>query len=180
MNMKIKTLCFGFLFLMPTCLMAQSMKSDQVNRYNASGQKEGYWVEDRGFDRIETYYENGQKNGIFKSYTKGPVPTLKFFGEYHNDNKTGIWYYFDEQGHLLFTENSIDTNTDTVNLYDKITYVYQKRSFTKDFYPNGKIRSEGIVLWDADDDIELGDFKEFGKWKYYDEAGNLIETKVFK
>lgn len=178
--MKIRIIYIGILFLMPTYVFAQSVKTAQINQYNSKGQKEGYWIEDRGFDRIETYYCNGKKSGLFKSYTKDNIPTLKFFGAYHNDKVTGKWYYFDEWGRLLFTESNITPNRDTVTLYGERKYVYRNKSYTTDYYPSGQIKREGIVLWDDEGDIESGNFHEYGEWKYYDEDGNLIETKIFK
>ena len=45
-------------------------------------------------------------------------------------------------------------------------------------YPNGVIESEGILLWEIS---SQSDFTwEYGEWKYYDQTGKLIKTKVFK
>lgn len=164
--------------MLPICLMAQSGKSNQINQYNASGKKEGYWVEDRGFDRIETFYRNGQKTGIFKSYTKSQPSTLRYFGEFDDDKCTGKWYRFDEDGRLSIIQYDFDVNTIPVILYDNYEYTYPNKCYSVSYYPSGLKRCEGILFWDESSDSD--DTKEYGEWKYYDEDGNLTETKIFK
>ena len=62
--MKVRIVWISFFLLLPSLLFAQKGYNDKINRYNDKGQKEGYWIEDRGSDRIETYYENGKKTGL--------------------------------------------------------------------------------------------------------------------
>ena len=176
--MKIKFFCFCLLFLSPFNLSAQKEKLEKINQFNSKGQKEGYWIEDRGYDRIETYYKNGLKTGIFKSYTKKEPSTLRYFGEYLDDKEVGTWYRFGDNGTLNIQQSEFAINTDPVILYDDHPYIYPNKCYTIIYYPNGIIKCEGILLWD--EDTELDDVKEFGEWKYYDETGNLIETKFFQ
>jgi len=161
---------------MPFFIHAQKGYIDKINQFNDREKKEGYWKEDRGFDTIELYYKNGQKSGVFKSYSKKGV--LSSFGEYIDDKKTGIWYYFGDKGHLMMIQKDFSINTDTVILDNKKKYVYPHKCYIVSYYPNGVIKEEGILLWN--DDPEMDDSREFGEWKYYDETGVLIKTKEFK
>lgn len=175
--MKIKLIFIVFTFLIPAFLSAQKNPKDQINQYNSNGEKEGYWVEDRGFDIIETYYRNGRMSGVFKSYTTTEPKTLRYFGEFEDGEVVGKWYHFDSNGQIWIQQMDFGVNTDTVILYDNVKFVYPHKCRTKIYYPNGLIKSEGILLWD--EDPELDDVREYGEWKYYDEEGNLIETKNF-
>ncbi|MBX9188463.1 hypothetical protein HCG69_10315 [Bacteroides sp. K03] len=161
--------------LMSFCVCAQKEYNDKVNKRNNKGQKEGYWIEDRGFDTIELYYQNGRKSGVFKSYSK--KGTLDAFGEYTDGRKSGTWYYFGDRGHLEMIQKDFKINTDTVSLDNNARYIYPYKCYTITYYPNGIVQNEGILLWD--EDSELDTVREYGEWKYYDESGKLIRTKVF-
>ena len=175
--MKIKLIFIVFTILIPAFLSAQKNPKDQINQYNSNGEKEGYWVEDRGFDIIETYYRNGRMSGVFKSYTTTEPKTLRYFGEFENGKLIGSWYLFYEDGHILSKETDFAKNTDSVVLYNNVKFVYPNKCYTYSFYPNGQIKSEGVLLFDESPDLD--DTREYGEWKYYDEEGNLIETKNF-
>lgn len=174
--MKVRIVWISFFLLLPSLLFAQKGYNDQINRYNDKGQKEGYWIEDRGSDRIETYYENGKKTGLFKSYSKSTPSTLRYFGEFADDKMVGLWYSFADKGHLFQIDSDFGEIRDTIRLKGNVTYYAPFKCHTKFFYPNGKIRSEGTLLYG--DDPQL-DGQEYGEWKYYDKNGNLTETKYF-
>lgn len=163
-------------FLMPFCIHAQKDYMNKVNQLNSKGQKEGYWIEDRGFDTIELYYKDGQKSGLFKSYSKKGV--LSAFGEYINGEITGIWYYFGDRGHLIMVQKDFSINADTIILENGRKYFYPRKCYTISYYPNGIMEEEGILLWN--DDPEMDDVQKYGEWKYYDETGSLVKTKQFK
>lgn len=178
-GMKNKKLFkFIFVLLLITFQHAFSQKSyvDKVNQLNNKGQKVGYWIEDRGYDTIELYYKNGQKSGVFKSYSKKGI--LSAFGEYVNGEITGTWYYFGDKGHLMMIQKDFSINTDTVILDNKKKYVFPHKCYTITYYPSGVIQEEGVLLWNTDP--EMDDVRKYGEWKYYDETGRLINTKGFQ
>lgn len=161
---------------MPFYVHAQKSYIDKINQFNDKGQKEGYWTEDRDFDTIELYYRNGQKSGVFKSYSK--KGTLLSFGEYIDGKITGTWYYFGDKGHLMMIQKNFNINTDTVIIDNKKKYLYPYKCYTISYYPSGIIKEEGILLWN--DDPIMDDSREYGEWKYYNEKGELIRTKEFR
>ena len=162
-------------FLMPIYLFGQKGYVDKINQFNPKGQKEGYWIEDRGFDTIELYYKNGRKSGVFKSYSK--QGTLSAFGEYLDGQITGTWFYFGDKGHLMGIQRNFMVNKDTVILDSGKRHLYPYKCYSIRYYPNGNIKAEGILLWN--DDPEMDDVREYGEWKYYDEIGKLVKTEQF-
>ena len=161
--MKVRIVWISFFLLLPSLLFAQKGYNDQINRYNDKGQK-------------EAYYENGKKTGLFKSYSKSTPSTLRYFGEFADDKMVGLWYSFADKGHLFQIDSDFGEIRDTIRLKGNVTYYAPFTCHTKFFYPNGKIRSEGTLLYG--DDPQL-DGQEYGEWKYYDKNGNLTETKYF-
>lgn len=174
--MKNVILFICFLFLNSISSFAQKDSLNEMNQLNSKGQKEGYWVEKSEYDTIELYYKKGKKSGLFKSYSK--KGTLSAFGEYAENIITGIWYYFGNEGHLDMIQKDFKTNTDIVLLDNGEKYLYPYKCYTILYYPNGKIKREGVLLWD--EDPELDTVHEFGEWKYYNEEGKFIRIENFK
>jgi antitoxin component YwqK of YwqJK toxin-antitoxin module len=143
------------------------------NKTDKPGKKFGLWIEDDGL--TETYYKNGLKHGIYKKYF--PINgKLQGFGEFRNGRSVSNWYHFDEQSKLLMIEKNITKNTDiTVTQDDGKKVKLSDKSYITLYYPNGIVREEGIAVYN--DDAQIG-FYKFGLWKYYDETGNLIKTKI--
>lgn len=174
--MKMKVLLIVLLVLVfNTNMFGQKEYVGKVNQFNNNGNKEGYWVEKHEGNTFELYYRNGLKSGIFKSYSK--TGTLSSFGEYTNGEITEIWYYFGDEGHLLMMQKDFSTNKDTVILDNGKKYLYPHKCYAIFYYPSGIIEAEGGLLWN--DDPEMDDAYEYGKWKYYDETGKLIKTEQF-
>lgn len=147
-----------------------------INQYNANGQKEGFWREkiDEG-TIFELYYINGKRSGVFKYFSgKG---ALISFGEYKDGKEIGTWYFFNDKGFLEFIQKDFGPNTQPI-LSDGEEFVLPYRCYHISYYPNGVIESEGILLWEIS---SQSDFTwEYGEWKYYDQTGKLIKTKVFR
>lgn len=158
-------------------IFAQKGYAEKTNQLNDRGHKEGLWQEVvHTYWRTETYYKDGIKSGIFREYnTKGE---LTCFGEYTDNYISGTWYYFGDYGHLMSIQKDFSVNTDTVILDSKKQYVYPHKCYMISYHPNGIIKDEGVLLWN--EDPELDDTREYGEWKYYDESGELIKTKLFK
>lgn len=68
---------------------------------NNQKQREGKWVfySESGLELSITYYENGKRTA--HSIVKYPNGTLRYVGEYENDQMIGIWKYYDEKGNLI-------------------------------------------------------------------------------
>ena len=153
----------------------QIKDASQINQYNADGKKDGFWKEDLGYQFEETYYHNGLKNGIFKAYRNGK---LSYFGEYKNGGMCGTWYYFDDFGGLVGIQKEFQKNDKLIPAVHRASGIAEEQCYTISFYPNGVKESEGILLWDESPESDMT--FEYGEWKYYDEQGNLIKTKIFK
>lgn len=71
---------------------------------NMYGNREGLWVAyyEDGTKWSETYYSNGIKSG--HSVTFFPSGTIRYVGEYKNDERVGTWKFYDETGKLTSEE----------------------------------------------------------------------------
>lgn len=161
-----------------TNLNAQKEFEGKVNLRNTKGQKEGLWKEEEETDTkfyTLTYYENGIKNGVYREYQFNKLFVL---GEYIKGKMTGTWYYFGDYGHLTMIQKDFQTNTYQTPTMHHVQGLCPFRCYCIDYYPNGNKKSEGLLLWDED---PQSDFTfEYGEWKYYDENGKLMSTKIFK
>lgn len=146
--------------------------NNNINQLNDEGKKEGLWIEYNGL--ITAYYKNGVKDGVFIYYNR-KYGRVHAFGEYKQDFPSGTWYYFNDEGILLFTETNIEKNTKYTRMRDdgvEITPLFT--SYLVEYYPNGYKKAEGRVLYD--EDVEIVNYKT-GTWKYYDKQGKLVQTK---
>ena len=173
MQLKILfSIIIYFLIVFPTCSQVDSTNNDDINLLNSNGQKIGLWIENNGLN--EVYYKDGKRNGIFKSYYR-KNGRLSGFGEYLNGNRTGTWYYFNENSQIVMIESEISNNVDLQILRDDGELVTPEfKSFVSLYYPNGVIKEQGIAFYN--EDIEI-DFYKYGTWKYYDQSGNLLKTE---
>jgi antitoxin component YwqK of YwqJK toxin-antitoxin module len=86
------------------------------------------------------YYDNG---------------IMKYEGNWKNENKSGKWSSFHENGNPWSETHYNDGIKD---------------GKTTSWYPNGVKRFEGFYKND----------KRYGKWSFWDEEGNLIQEEVFE
>jgi antitoxin component YwqK of YwqJK toxin-antitoxin module len=173
MQLKIiSNLLIYFLIVFPSYTQVDSTSNDNINHLDSNGQKIGLWIENDGLN--EVYYKDGKRNGTFKSYSK-KNRRLSGFGEYTNGKRTGVWYYFNENGQIDMLESDISTNDDLQILRDDGELVTPKfKSLLSFYYLNGEINEQGVALYD--EDIEI-DFYKYGTWKYYDQEGNLLKVE---
>jgi antitoxin component YwqK of YwqJK toxin-antitoxin module len=70
-----------------------------------NGERNGLWVSfyDNGTKWSESYYINGKRHG--HSITFFPNGQIRYIGEYLNDEKTGSWKFYTEDGILQKEEN---------------------------------------------------------------------------
>ncbi len=178
MKHKLKLIYLIWFFVYLSSCQAQTNSNSNLanctdcNLKNAQGKKYGLWIEAKG--NTEIYYKNNLRDGLYKMYNRknGKVLCL---GEFKEGNKSGKWFFFNESSHLLFTEENIKENKEYTKTGDDGVKVTPKfTSYVKNYYLNGMIKEEGQVLYD--EDIEI-DFYKTGIWRYYDNEGNLKETK---
>jgi antitoxin component YwqK of YwqJK toxin-antitoxin module len=159
-------------------MFAQKGYAEKINQLNEKGQKTGLWKEDtNNYWRTETYYQNGKKNGLFKSFSISRGE-LSCFGEYKNDIITGTWYYFGDFGHLTTIQKNFKKNDKPIPAEHRAQGVCPYQCYCINYYPNGAIKSEGILLYVEDPESDLT--FEYGEWKYYADTGELTTTKIFK
>jgi antitoxin component YwqK of YwqJK toxin-antitoxin module len=156
----------------------QNEYADKINQYDNNGQKEGFWSDTIDGEIIQCYYKNGVRSGVYKWYSS--TGNLFCFGEFENGQMSGTWFYFDvSTGHLWFIFKNFEPNTDTIYNDLNEAFVPDHKCYSISYHLNGNIEDEGTILWYEGDDPTSDLFIEYGEWKYYDEDGNLIKTKIF-
>lgn len=167
-----------FCFILNINLPAQKGYAERINQLNEKGQKTGLWKEDANKHwRTEIYYQNGKKNGLYKSFSI-PKGELSYFGEYRNDTISGTWYYFGDFGHLIMVQKNFKKNDKKFSIKNRAQSIPPFQCYCVIYHPNGIKASEGILLWE--DDPESDTAFEYGEWKYYTDTGALTKTKIFK
>ena len=147
-----------------------------INRHNSKGQKEGLWISDLGYLTSFCWFLDGKREGVrFAWYHySNTVDQIEYF---HQDS-SALYIGIDEQGHVLgimFCENN---NEFSIMNLDASFYMPDYKGYSKHFYPNGQLESEGFQVWNRGDDIVFGNFVKCGIWKYYDQNGR-ITTKEY-
>ncbi|MEG2071072.1 MAG: hypothetical protein RR034_06835 [Bacteroidales bacterium] len=96
--------------------------------------EEDHYAQDMLHGSCTTYYLNkelcsvsnyidGKLNGVYESYYMGHIPAAK--GLYHNNLKTGMWDFFDEQGNI---RKSIDYSGRELKTF---VYIYNGKNAQK-------------------------------------------------
>lgn len=144
------------------------------NLFDSLGRKNGFWIDGTITKPTwQGYYMHGKMDGLYKQYyTNG---ALMMIGYYKEDTLTGKSMGFDDQGRLIFTEDSIQLSDITFRSDSNTYFKPHYKSYCTDYYENGRKSREG---WLAYDQIFL-DFFEIGLWKFYDREGNLVSTKKY-
>lgn len=161
-------------------LYSQDIPSFEFNQTDESGLRTGIWVEEDYYKKIVTY-KNGMRNGI--SLTINPKTNKPYvICEFSNGEYSGTWYAFDDDGKLIFMLTNFKKNTlpaaSVFGIQSIDGGVLENQCYSISFHENGNKASEGILQFD---DAPDSDFSfEYGLWKYYDENGCLINTKIYK
>lgn len=161
--------------------------------FYASGQllHRGYY--DEGQLKVyKNYYDNGQLEREFKAsnfnasslrvyYRNG---SLKSQVEYRN-TQAKKWQDFYADGQLEFIEEYDNDGIYVQRKYFKengmpesileLTNEKKKMYSSKEYYANGKIKTEGEIVYKK----SLGDYQKEGKWLTYDENGKLTSEQNF-
>ena len=161
-----------------------------INKYDDNMcQKDSLWVVQDwspGHDAFFSLFE-GKHNGIAFSIRKA-TNTLDWL-EYSINGDPGIIIDF-ANGSFIGGYNypgCLDTfyyirinNSSTIENKDGLLYLprYQAytKSYSKDFFDSPHLKSEGIIIWDINEDFRF-DYNQYGEWKYYDKEGNVTVKK---
>ena len=141
-----------------------------LNQYNNEGCKNGLWFEDEG--RFVTNYKNGKKDGIGYQLKRNGAITAIY--EYDNGSIVRIIYFDDLQRLSFIMTDFVDV--DTIVHGKELSHHFAKRFKTICYHPNGVIKSITNDYLKDGGSPEIDSF-EIGKAYYYDDKGNLIETK---
>lgn len=145
-----------------------------INGYNCSydwkGRREGKWLFFSGaFEYVYTY-KNGERNGLF-TQQNCRSKVIQCLGEYSNNDLSGDWFSYDDQGILLEERRNIKLIKK--RLFSKNEYKYE--AYVKIYSRDGTIIKEGYALfnddWEVEDDYFID--KEREKEKVRPEPSSL-------
>jgi len=66
-----------------------------------NNQRHGVWFyyAENGVEQSMTEYEHGKKNG--GSFTRYPSGAMRYFGDWKNDEQSGVWIIYNEDGTIF-------------------------------------------------------------------------------
>lgn len=201
------------------------IRRENINRTDRNAKKQGVWkfFFDDGSLQLEGFYVNGKKNGFFKDYNKEgvllsitkyiedeiqkDVPELaeydlrtdyytdgsvKVVGSYKNGVAEGIRREYAQDGKI---KNAFFFEKGNITGEGIVDEKGLRQGFWKEYYDNGKLRSEGIYT----NNVKTGDWKFYtenaiikqvgkfnkngfqtGEWKWYYENGKIQKTENFE
>ena len=125
------------------------------------------------------FYENGELNGSVYGFEKRNKKKcyLRYIGIYEHDKEVAPWYYFRDDGTIKLIQTKISKNHDFLKEGKWIGYIVPAswtQSYIKNYDANGKLESEGWVIYL--DGVEI-DPDHVGIWKYY--TPNGLVTKGY-
>lgn len=143
----------------------------EINKYNTNGQKENLWISD---DRDPTsfgWFLNGKREGLhFAWYLySNTVDQIQFFCQ----DSPILYLGIDEQGRVLSIMICGINNEFSIRNLDGSFYMPRYKSYCKSYFPDGRLKSEGFLVWNIGDEIVMGDQVKCGIWKYYDQNGRI-------
>lgn len=155
-------------------LYSQDFSSFEFNQTNEAGLRTGIWVKEDYYKTFDTY-KNGVLNGI--SLTINPKTNKPYvICEFSNGEYSGTWYAFDDDGRLINLCTDFKKNTLPLASVYGASGICEYQCYSISFYKNGNKESEGILQFDDTPEIPF----LYGLWKFYDENGCLIKTKMYK
>ena len=111
--------------------------------------------------KLNQLNKNKQRTGKWINYSDSAKTTKLFEGRFKNGKAVGKAYYYLPSG-----------------LLDRTELTRFKKLKTAMYYPNGKLRQTGQARIDnLPDKIH---YYFYGRWKYYDETGELIKYCYYK
>lgn len=160
------------ILLAAICIISTGRMSAQniLNKYDENKLKHGQWIE----DGIVRDYNHGKDDGF--CYIFNGRGELSIIYEL-KDGETSLVIMFNDDGRrptCVFT-NFVDV--DTIVHGKGLTHRFKKKCKNISYHPNMVIESiKTCYLLEGGDDPVIDSF-DIGKAYYYDEKGNLIETK---
>ena len=156
----------------------------KLNTLNSNGQKEGLWIIEDTWPGCIAYisYHNGVRDGL--SFTHHEANTLSWV-EYSvmgdlqvaidfSDGK-GSWKTY-PPGTVMGIDYCSRNTEFSIKQADGSSTVPYNKAYSVAFYPDGSTKSEGFIVWDKEEDLEI-DFRECGVWKYYDSEKGITFKK---
>lgn len=119
---------------------------------------------------MNIFYQDGKPKSVIAYADKNPIKEEDYYAsgqlEYveENDKKAGCYIQ-----RKFYAQNGKPTSL--LEITDQRRKIYS----SKEYYDNGNIKEEGQVIYNSG----VGDYQKNGKWKFYDESGNLKEEKTF-
>ena len=157
------------LFSLCIMLSISGYSQNILNQYDNKGRKHGQWLESGS---IILNYNHGDLHGVgYQLNGKGNIVSVS---EYNYGEVIRITL-INDNGQLLGCLTDF-VNVDTIVVGRDLTHHFKKRFKLISYHPNGVIKSIKTEYLLEGDDPEIDSF-EIGKAYYYDEKGNLIETK---
>jgi antitoxin component YwqK of YwqJK toxin-antitoxin module len=142
-----------------------------TNRFNASGQREGFWLEKNAGYEWSGYYVNGQKHGTFVGYPLG-IGLLSFIETYDMGKKNGLFLVADRAGYI--TKEEFYRN-DSLEGFRR-TYYTGGRLKTEEQFKGGKLHGVKKVWNSQNRIVEEGHFvngQRHGINKWFYSSGKL-------
>ena len=171
----------NILVVLILCLSCQTIKVKsqnapivEFNQFNENGVRKGLWIENKGQRTEFKYYKNGILDGPCWIMSSNDNHVLAI-GRFENSKYAGVWYNFDDEGHLLSVQKNFKETIIQIPSKHKANGFCSNLCYCIHYYSNGFIKSEGLLLWNVSPD---SDFTfEYGEWKYYNDDGTLMYTK---
>lgn len=180
--MSYKRLLSVLMLLHLICFIALAQKP-VFNKTNSRGEKVGTWIEsldseekllsNKGDWKRYASFKNGKINGLIFTLSNN---VLNSFALYQDGQPTGTVVTCD-QGRIMDIVFDCGENTVySINDVDGKRYYPDYKGYLVGFNKEGDIESEGIILWNKEDDMEA-DCIYYGEWKYYDKGGKVTVKK---
>lgn len=176
-TLKIISISF-FLF---ACVLGVSGQNDTLNRTDANGLKQGYWIiyypNNPNQIKTEGKYVDGKKQGVWKTFF--PSGQLKQEITYVDNRPNGYVRIYYENGNL--SEEGIWKGNKWVGKY-KFYHKNGKVAYDWNYNNTGKRTGEQKYYYENGNKMIEGTWengKENGTVKEYNEKGELIVEKTF-
>lgn len=158
------------LLLTSFCCLSGFAQRPSTNQYDAHGKKDGLWIEKSEWSFYSSY-KNGELNGL--TFNIGPKRTISGFAVYKDNQPVGTFVECDDFGRLLYIVLECGKNTSySITDEEGKRYIPDYKGYFIGYYADGLIESEGILVWDKEDELQT-DSINYGVWKYYDRNGNV-------
>lgn len=151
----------------------QRATSNQVDK---SGRRHGLWIEEDKERRYARFYNSGTLNGL---YTEHMLRDRKpqCIGHFENGIARGQWVYFRGDGSLEYIVFIARENSKKRIRNAARKWIIPRYSCWLQLYRmNGTVVKEGEAVYD--ESVEV-DYYMVGKWRYFDENGDVVREEDY-